>query len=162
MTSSFSNLFENLKCNDKDVIKSLTKYAKTNCDDAENIVNIIFKDRRDGILRLYLIDSIIKNAREPYVHIITREIVEIFEGIFIISNVEIRKKMFALRHTWRGIFSNEKLLELDKAINRLDVAWPLHVSTLFYCSFFFDNIVKQKHKPHTKLNANRMFVERTK
>lgn len=69
---------------------------------AEQIVYIIINnDNDDGLLILYLMDSIMRNVGGRYVTLFCQDMVKMFCGIFRISvKPGVRKKIFDLRLSW--------------------------------------------------------------
>lgn len=125
--ADFQRLLVQLKCNSKNVIDVLTNFAKSNINDAENIFSVIENqiNGSNGLLMLYLIDSIIKNVGAVYVTLFKNVMMNIFSEIFKIAESETRIKMYKLRHTWNGIISARLLHSLDVEIREIDPGWPI-------------------------------------
>lgn len=115
-----------LKVNDGTVIQSLTKIAGIGIEKANEIVNIIINnDNAEGLLKLYLMDSIIKNVGGSYVDLFSKVLLESFSKVFRTADPPCRKKMFTLRHTWNANVSASTLYSLDIVINGIDANWPV-------------------------------------
>lgn len=74
---------------------------------------------------LYLMDSIVKNHSDPYKKLFAGNVVPTFAHVFKYSEEKARAALFKLRGTWNDIFSSVTLIELDRAVNKLDPAWPI-------------------------------------
>jgi pre-mRNA cleavage complex 2 protein Pcf11 len=74
---------------------------------------------------LYLVDSIVKNHSDPYKRLFSQNVVPIFAHVFKYSNKKSRAALFKLRATWNDVFWPSILVELDKAVNKQDPAWPI-------------------------------------
>ncbi|CAH8500353.1 unnamed protein product [Schistosoma turkestanicum] len=135
--STFKKDLENLKDNDKYKINALTIYARDNKDIvgvAQSIVDITIKHVQMipaglKLLGLYVIDSIVKNVGTPYRKLYTLDIVDAFVHSFqSIRDEKGRLKLYNLRTTWKDIFPNSRMYELDIRVREHDPAWPLLAS----------------------------------
>ena len=70
-------------------------------------------------------DSIVKNHSDPYKKLFAGNVVPTFAHVFKYSQEKARAALFKLRGTWNDIFSSATLIELDRAVNKLDPAWPI-------------------------------------
>lgn len=131
LLEKFEKAVHSLTSNSRADIESLTVLAKKldGYDRQREFFDIITVHCCEGLLMLYIFDSIMKNVGGCYVGLISQEIVKIFLCIFKVVDVQMRKKMFALRWTWNNILSSNTLLELDIAINNVDKAWKINVSS---------------------------------
>ncbi|CAH8553958.1 unnamed protein product [Heterobilharzia americana] len=81
------------------------------------------------LLGLYVIDSIVKNVGTPYRKLYTVNIVDAFVHSFqSIRDEKGRLKLYNLRTTWKDIFPNSRMYELDIRVREHDPAWPLLAS----------------------------------
>ncbi|KAF7233124.1 hypothetical protein EG68_12484, partial [Paragonimus skrjabini miyazakii] len=130
----FKKDLENLKDNDKYKINALTIFARDH-KDCEKIalgivelttkhVNLIPSGLK--LLGLYVIDSIVKNVGAPFRKLYTAAIVDAFVHSFqAIRDEKGRLKLYNLRTTWKDIFPNSRMYELDIRVREHDPAWPL-------------------------------------
>lgn len=112
--------------NDKKIIDTLTKLAEANRNAAKLFVDSVIKNKTNvnGLLILYLMDSIIKNAGGNYVAIFSAFVICTFKEVFEVVDVETKKKMFLLRVTWENVFPETILATLDETILQIDRNWP--------------------------------------
>ncbi|KAJ6639372.1 NOF-FB transposable element, partial [Pseudolycoriella hygida] len=122
--ADFRQALTNLTVNDKKVIQVITNLAVKNRNAAEKIVNIFDEVDVNGLLKLYLLDSIVKTLSETYTFIFGRKLPEKFRQTFLVSDGETKHRMFKMRKTWDGVFPNSILFELDCLINKIDKNWP--------------------------------------
>lgn len=74
---------------------------------------------------LYLMDSIVKNHSDPYKRLFSANVVSTFSHVFKSSNEKGRAALYKLRLTWNDVFPPQTLLDLDKAVQKHDPAWPI-------------------------------------
>jgi pre-mRNA cleavage complex 2 protein Pcf11 len=74
---------------------------------------------------LYLMDSILKNHSDPYKKLFAGNVVTTFAHVFKHSNEKGRTALFKLRNTWNDVFAPQVLFDLDKAVKKMDPAWPI-------------------------------------
>lgn len=121
---------KDLKINDITIIQKLTEIAGIGCEKADKIVQIIVNNEQsEGILKLYLMDSIIKNVGEAYVDLFNKVLEESFSKVFRTADLQCKKKMFELRNTWNDSVSKSTLQSIDIAINAIDGNWPVRNPT---------------------------------
>lgn len=107
----------------------MTDGARIGYEKADEIVRIIVNNERaEGLLKLYLLDSIVKNIGGSYLGLFSEVLVEMYKLIFLTADATIRKKMFDLRQTWNSVFSTSTLLSIDIGMNEMDSNWPVQVS----------------------------------
>ncbi|CAH8554304.1 unnamed protein product [Schistosoma bovis] len=137
LLSTFKKDLENLKDNDKYKINALTIFARDHKDTigvAQSIVDLTLKHVQMipaglKLLGLYVIDSIVKNVGTPYRKLYTVDIVDAFVHSFqSIRDEKGRLKLYNLRTTWKDIFPNSRMYELDIRVREHDPAWPLLAS----------------------------------
>lgn len=130
----FRRDLENLKDNDKYKISALTVFARDHKDEEnipEGIVDLTIKHVHSipaglKLLGLYVIDSIVKNVGVPFRKLYTGTIVDAFVHSFqAIRDEKGRLKLYNLRTTWKDIFPNTRMYELDIRVREHDPAWPL-------------------------------------
>lgn len=129
--SRYYETLKDLTINSRPHIVNLTELARDS-KIPETIVNIIAKriesERTPPKAKmpcLYLVDSIIKNHKDPYLPLFTKKIVMIFSQVFEIMDEAGRKSLFKLRNTWTPWFSNGALHALDTRVKKIDPAWPV-------------------------------------
>lgn len=112
--------------NDKAVIQSLTEIAGIGYDKAREIVHIIVhNENSEGLLKLYLVDSIIKKVGGSYINFFSEDLVDSFASVFKTADTSCRGKLFKLRQTWNGLVSESTLNLLDIGVNNIDRNWPI-------------------------------------
>ncbi|CBY15320.1 unnamed protein product [Oikopleura dioica] len=80
---------------------------------------------------LYLIDHIIKDFPEEYVHHFSVNLVKLFAETFKHSSPDPdRKKLYELRTTWDDVFPPKILYELDSTVKKIDKKWPVRVTAV--------------------------------
>lgn len=125
----FKRTLASLTVNNKDIIDALTKSAGIGWTNAVQIVDMILNCKpTEAIVKLYLIDSILKNIGGIYLELFGQILVSTFTTIFKIADVNTRKKMYILRCTWNDVLSRDMLLSLDNATNKMDFKWPVKKS----------------------------------
>ncbi|KAF8564309.1 Pre-mRNA cleavage complex 2 protein Pcf11 [Paragonimus westermani] len=130
----FKKDLENLKDNDKYKINALTIFARDHKDCEKIALGIVELTTRHvnlipsglKLLGLYVIDSIVKNVGAPFRKLYTAAIVDAFVHSFqAIRDEKGRLKLYNLRTTWKDIFPNSRMYELDIRVREHDPAWPL-------------------------------------
>ncbi|KAJ6647961.1 NOF-FB transposable element [Pseudolycoriella hygida] len=117
-----------LIANDKKIFDVLTKLAGANLKIASQIADIIIKNKYsvDGLLILYLVDSITKNVGQAYIAVFSTFLVSIFKKTFIqLDDIKKKEKMFSLRYYWNNVFPEPLLTSLDVVIHQIDRNWPI-------------------------------------
>ncbi|CAL8098348.1 unnamed protein product [Calicophoron daubneyi] len=134
LLESFKKDLENLKDNDKYKINALTIFARDHKDTEKIAHGVVELTTRHvhmipsglKLLGLYVIDSIVKNVGAPYRKLYTTSIVDAFVHSFqAIRDEKGRLKLYSLRTTWKDIFPNSRMYELDIRVREHDPAWPL-------------------------------------
>lgn len=102
---------------------------------ADQIVGLIEKRLKEApkyrIPVLYLIDHIIKDFSEDYVHHFSVNLVKLFAETFKHSSPDPdRKKLYELRTTWDDVFPPKILYELDSTVKKIDKKWPVRVTAV--------------------------------
>ncbi|XP_065313874.1 pre-mRNA cleavage complex 2 protein Pcf11-like isoform X2 [Gordionus sp. m RMFG-2023] len=119
-----------LTINSKPLINMLTMLAEENTQIAPQILKVIEDQLHKAnpihkLPLLYLIDSIIKNVKQPYLEYSIPNIVNIFCQVFEKVDEKTRLMLYKLRQTWGDIFPQKLMYTLDKAVQKLDPAWPI-------------------------------------
>ncbi|XP_028967812.1 polyadenylation and cleavage factor homolog 11 [Galendromus occidentalis] len=132
--NEYASSLSELVTNSKPLISMLTILADENKAHAAKIAQVIQKyleksPTKIKLLSLYLIDSIVKNVREPYIQIFSENLVPMFTEVFEGGDEKVRAALFKLRQTWKGIFSESKLYLVDISTKRMDPQWPITTST---------------------------------
>lgn len=123
---NFQQQLNSLKENEKPIIDGFTKSAGIGCEISDKIVDTIIKyNAKNGIIKLYLIDSIVKNIGGEYLTLFGNVLIDLFTKIFAAADVSFRKKLFTLRHTWSGFFPKDTLRSLDISTKKIDANWPV-------------------------------------
>ncbi|CAH8850870.1 unnamed protein product [Trichobilharzia szidati] len=160
LLSAFKKDLESLKDNDKYRINALTIFARDHKDAAgvaESIVELTLKHVQVipaglKLLGLYVIDSIVKNVGIPYRKLYTANIVDAFVHSFqSIRDEKGRLKLYNLRTTWKDIFPNSRMYELDIRVREHDPAWPLLATAPEAKTAFrsLPSVPKIQNKPET-------------
>lgn len=119
-----------MKENDKRVIQTLTEMAGIAYDRASDVVRIIANtDSPEGLPKLYLIDSIIKQIGGSYVDLFNNDIlVHSFRTAFLSADSACREKMFKLRLTWNALVAESILRRLDTVIHQINKRCPINAT----------------------------------
>ena len=128
--TSYSVLFMtsllNLNRCSKSLINKLTFLAQENSPCASGIVRLLedYIYKIPGHLHIpvfYLIDSIVKNVKEPYVTLFSQNIVNIYVSTVNRSSHDKKKleALYQLRNTWTNVFPSTVLDEMDAKIRTL-------------------------------------------
>ncbi|TGZ58879.1 hypothetical protein CRM22_009378 [Opisthorchis felineus] len=134
LLDAFKKDLDNLKDNDKYKINALTIFARDHKDSddvAQGIVTLTTNHVHAipsglKLIGLYVIDSIVKNVGAPFRKLYTSTIVDAFVHSFqAIRDEKGRLKLYNLRTTWKDIFPNTRMYELDIRVREHDPAWPL-------------------------------------
>ncbi|CAH8624948.1 unnamed protein product [Dicrocoelium dendriticum] len=142
----FKRDLENLKDNDKYKISALTVFARDHKDE-ENIP--------EGIVDLTTkhVHSIPAGLKLLGLKLYTGTIVDAFVHSFqAIRDEKGRLKLYNLRTTWKDIFPNTRMYELDIRVREHDPAWPLLATPPESKSAFrsLPSIPKLQPKPEVK------------
>ena len=133
VAEQFSESLSTLKCCSQSVIKTLTKIAEEEMQNAE-AVTFVIEDRLKNVkpdvmlALMFLIDSICKEVRQPYNELFEKELVSNFCHVFRACDKKSRSRLHELRKAWGPryhVFTEQKLRQLDLAIRKIDPAWPL-------------------------------------
>ncbi|KAJ6642656.1 Pre-mRNA cleavage complex 2 protein Pcf11, partial [Pseudolycoriella hygida] len=119
--------------NDKKILDVLTKLAGANLKIASQIADIIIKNKYsvDGLLILYLVDSITKNVGQAYIAVFSTFLVSIFKKTFIqLDDIKKKEKMFSLRYYWNNVFPEPLLTSLDVVIHQIEIGQFLMNDTI--------------------------------
>ena len=121
--------------NNKTQINLLTILAEDYANISDQIVNVLEEalfaaPKHLKIVILYVIDSILKNSKTDcgYRTHFAKNIVKLFEHVFVESDEKTRGQLYKLRTTWGNplnIFPRGKLYAIDIRINAIDRAWPV-------------------------------------
>ncbi|VEL42758.1 unnamed protein product, partial [Protopolystoma xenopodis] len=134
LLDEFKKDLANLKDNDKYKINALTYFARDYLDQSgipEGVVAATTSNVRSvssglKLIALYVIDSIVKNVGGVYRMLFSDGIVDLFVHSFeSIRDEKGRIKLYNLRATWRDVFPNSRMYELDVRVREHDPAWPL-------------------------------------
>lgn len=90
---------------------SLAVKAFERSEDPCVIVHFIIKNCLDPLLKLYLMDSIMKTVGGVYIDVIGARILPVFIETFRQVDVEVRKKLFHLRQSWNSVLLPKTLFE---------------------------------------------------
>ena len=129
--AEMAELLRELTFNSKELINKITQFADANRHISEKIVGLIREHlkqvKKDLILPvLYIIDSIVKNIRAPYISLFEGALVADFLWAFDAADDEMKKKMYKMRLTWDPFYSLTKLFELDNIMqSQRDSNWPI-------------------------------------
>lgn len=129
--SEFSESLNDLTFNSKPRINCLTMVAEDYKHIAPKEIVKCIETRLKSISPgnqlplLYLIDSICKNVGDVYIDLFGQNIASLFCQVFDKNYEETREKLFKLRQTWVNVFSEDKLLAIDKKCHSIDPAWPI-------------------------------------
>lgn len=129
--SRYYETLKDLTINSRPHIVNLTELARDS-KIPEIIVDIIstrIKNSQTPVSAklpcLYLVDSIIKNHKDPYIPLFAKHLDTIFTHVFQKMDENGRKSLYKLRSTWTPWFHNKLLHNLDTMVNRIDPAWPI-------------------------------------
>ncbi|KAA8497300.1 Polyadenylation and cleavage factor-like 4 [Porphyridium purpureum] len=114
-----------LTFNSKDIINALTRVAHENKKDAPAICyaieSSILRHHGDRKLPLvYLLDSVVKNVRSPYLDLFAPRIGIILCEAYKASSVEIRVKLRRLLGTWVPYFGAQSVQALQAQLDQID------------------------------------------
>ncbi len=127
----FKQSLRKLTINSKQIISSLTESVKQLAKNVNkrHIIQVIITDTSDGMLMLYLTDSIMRTIGGAFVGIISQEIASIFRTIFKNADFSTRGKLVALRKSWNQVLSEPVLFKIDRGMDLVH----LRVSNLKNC-----------------------------
>lgn len=93
------------------------------------MAGILINDKNcDGLLKLYIIDSIMKTVGGPYLDIFSKEILKLFVQVFETWTSSSKCKLFQLRWTWNGLLHSSILHLLDVTVNKIDKNWQVQLN----------------------------------
>ena len=131
VADAYSDTLSSLKINSKPIINTLTELANGYSNETAHIIVYLIEERIKKVpdelksTVLYLLDSIMKNHSNPYKNLFVPNLVPTFAHVFRHTADKGRAALFKLRGTWSDVFPQTVLLDLDKAVNKLDPAWPI-------------------------------------
>jgi len=73
---------------------------------------------------LYLVDSLVKNAREPFTSLFARRIVPLYTSTYAVVDDAVRRSMEKLLGTWPGVFEEPILRALHDYVRSRGGAAP--------------------------------------
>ena len=138
---AYGESIEELTFNSKPIINSLTMIADEFQASSESIVRVIERtvaerptDKKLPVV--YLLDSIAKNVRGPYIQHFASRLPDMVGGTFAASGPKVRASLQALVRTWAGVFPPEVVAEvsarfaavLDGSAGATSNAGPVHAS----------------------------------
>ncbi|CAG5096384.1 Oidioi.mRNA.OKI2018_I69.XSR.g14592.t1.cds [Oikopleura dioica] len=128
----FGGMLNELRVNSRPHLTTLAILAGEYRAHADQIVDLIEQRLREApkyrIPVLYLIDHIIKDFPDEYVHHFSTNLVKLFAETFRHSSPDPdRKKLYELRTTWDDVFPPRILYELDSTVKNIDKKWPVRV-----------------------------------
>lgn len=131
----FGGMLNELRVNSRPHLTTLAILAGEYRAYADQIVGLIEKRLKEApkyrIPVLYLIDHIIKDFSEDYVHHFSVNLVKLFAETFKHSSPDPdRKKLYELRTTWDDVFPPKILYELDSTVKKIDKKWPVRVTAV--------------------------------
>eukprot|EP00898_Chlorokybus_atmophyticus_P003585 jgi/Chlat1/4227/Chrsp27S04311 len=122
----FAIALEELTFNSKPLISKLTivagESAKFAAEIAAAICNrIIQVDKVSKLPLMYLLDSIAKNIKQPYIDRLSSRLVQVFRHMWY-QEPDVRSSLSHLFRTWSGVFPADILQELDVELKVLNPA----------------------------------------
>ena len=120
-----------LKLNSKPMIAMLTLLADEGKQSDLGIANVI-KERvyevesNSKLPLLYLIDSICKNLGLNYINLFEPSLVKLFVHVYLKGDLNKKNDMIKLRNTWKKLFKEDTLNELDQKMRIIYSKWPFN------------------------------------
>ncbi|SCU85320.1 LADA_0D06854g1_1 [Lachancea dasiensis] len=105
IASDFASILEELTCNSRPIITTLTKTAEENIACAQQIVDLIEKriERcvpNHKLYAFYVLDSICKNAGSPYTIYFSRNLAKLYKRAYLLVDNQTRSSLIRLFQTW--------------------------------------------------------------
>ncbi|SCU95696.1 LANO_0E11078g1_1 [Lachancea nothofagi CBS 11611] len=105
VAQDFASILEELTCNSRPIITTLTKTAEENISCAQKIVDAIEKriERcvpNQKLYAFYVLDSICKNAGSPYTIYFSRNLAKLYKRTYLLVDNQTRSSLIRLFQTW--------------------------------------------------------------
>lgn len=115
----YDEFLSQLTFNSKEIINNLTKIAGENIKSANGLSFVIERRILDALPNgklpyLYLLDSIVKNIGDVYVHKFSRNLYNVFRAVYSSAAPQTKSSLHRLLNTWPPLFG----LELVNALRR--------------------------------------------
>ncbi|CEP62014.1 Pcf11p LALA0_S04e05798g [Lachancea lanzarotensis] len=105
VAQDFASILEELTCNSRPIITTLTKTAEENIACAQQLVDAI--ERRiercvpnQKLYAFYVLDSICKNAGSPYTIYFSRNLAKLYKRTYLLVDNQTRSSLIRLFQTW--------------------------------------------------------------
>ncbi|SCU87080.1 LAME_0D08702g1_1 [Lachancea meyersii CBS 8951] len=105
VAQDFASILEELTCNSRPIITTLTKTAEENIACAQQLVDAI--ERRiercvpnQKLYAFYVMDSICKNAGSPYTIYFSRNLAKLYKRTYLLVDNQTRSSLIRLFQTW--------------------------------------------------------------
>ncbi|CAR23487.1 Pcf11p [Lachancea thermotolerans CBS 6340] len=142
IAKDFASILDELTCNSKPIISTLTKMAEENIGCAQQMVDAI--ERRiercvpnQKLYAFYVLDSICKNAGSPYTIYFSRNLAQLYKRTYLIVDNQTRSDLIKMFKTWLmpssssmgdHLFGKEALDAIERFLVKASALHQKHVA----------------------------------